>query len=408
MSEHVKPISTPDELSYRLRQQQLVSEFGLCCLRTKNIPTLLHEAARASAEGVQCELCKVLEYRPAHNDFLVVAGVGWRPGVVGHALLGADEASPAGYAFASGRPVISNELAHEERFRTPRLLIEHGVLSATNVLIRGDESTFGVLEADSTRVGRFDDADCDFLQGFANLLGVAIERQRLEQDLHRKERALQQALEHERVLVSEVHHRVKNSLAVATGLLAMQRRGTSHEEARRLLEAAETRIHAIADVHDHLARHGKVATVPLDGFVGDLCRRLGAANPLHHLVCDVVAVSVSADRAIALGLLINELVTNALKYAYPDTGGEIRVAIRPSAPDHYTLAVSDDGVGMPAGDAGSPKSLGTKVITSLARQLGGTVTWHRTQPGTRVVLEFPRERDPARNADRANQVHPGT
>lgn len=382
---------TSGELSYRLHQQTLVSDFGLFCLRTHDVPTLLHEASRACAEGLRSELCKVLEHCPAQNDFLVVAGVGWRPGVVGHARLGPDRESPAGYALKSGKPVVSNELAEEERFRTPRLLIEHGVKSAANVLIKGDATAFGVLEVDSTHLSRFDKADSDFLQAFANLLGVAIERQHLEQDLRRKELSLQQALEHERVLVSEVHHRVKNSLALVASLFTMQHRGSQNTDVRRALQAAEARIHAIAEVHDHLARHDEAATVPLDAFVGDLCRRLGAANPLHHVVCDVVRVAVSADRAIALGLLINELVTNALKYAYPDAGGDVRVSIHASGAERYTLEVSDYGVGMPPEQVTRRQGLGTKVIASLARQLGGNLTWHR-EPGTRVVLDFPAER----------------
>ena len=392
MNEQAARAFTPDELSYRLRQQELVSEFGLFCLRTHDLNAVLQEAARASAEGLRSDLCKVLEHCPAQNDFLTVAGVGWHPGVVGHARLGPDHQSPAGYAMETGEPVITNELAREDRFRTPPLLIEHGVRSAANVLIKGDQTVFGVLEVDSTHLGHFNDADSAFLQGFANLLGVAIERQRLEEELRGKELSLQQALEHERVLTLEVHHRVKNSLALVASLLMMQHRASKNAEVHRALEAAETRIHAIADAHDHLARHKKAAAVPLDAFVCDLCQRLAAANPLHQVVCDVVGITVSAGRAIALGLLINELVTNALKYAYPGAGGDVRVTIRPSAGERYVLEVSDDGVGMPPDDTERKNGLGTKVITSLARQLGGTVAWRRTQPGTLVALEFAGER----------------
>ena len=392
MGERTELNFTSDELGYRLRQQELVSDFGLFCLRTHDVAALLQEACRGCAEGLRSELCKVLEYCPDRNDFLTVAGVGWHPGVVGHARLGPDHQSPAGYAMETEKPVISNELATEERFRTPPLLIEHGVRSAANVLIKGDRTVFGVLEVDSTHLGDFNDGDSSFLQAFANLLGVAIERQRLEEQLRRKEQSLRQSLEHERVLALEVHHRVKNSLALVASLLTMQQRASKSPEVHRALEAAEKRIHAIAEAHDHLARHKEAATVPLDAFVRDLCQRLGAANPLHRVDCDAVGITVSADRAIALGLLINELVTNALKYAYPETGGEVRVAIRPSADERYVLEVGDKGVGMPGEDTDNKKGLGTKVITSLARQLGGSVTWQRRQPGTQVVLEFPGER----------------
>jgi len=383
---------TADELSYRLRQQELVSDFGLFCLRQHDVPALLEEASRACAEGLRSDLCKVLEHCPSSNDFLTVAGVGWHPGVVGHARLGPDDQSPAGYAMETGQPVISNELATEDRFRTPRLLIEHGVRSAANVLIKGDQTTFGVLEVDSTHLGNFNDADSSFLQAFANLLGVAIERQRLEEELHRKELTLQQALEHERVLSLEVHHRVKNSLALVASLLAMQHRASRNTEVQRALEAAETRIHAIAEAHDQLARHKQAVTVPLDAFVRDLCQRLAAANPLHHLACDAIGVSVSADRAIALGLLINELVTNSLKHAYPQASGEVRVAVREVAAGRYMLEVRDNGIGIQPDDVQDRKGLGTKVIATIAKQLGGTVTWRHGQPGTHVALEFPAER----------------
>jgi GAF domain-containing protein len=89
----------------------------------------------------------------------------------------ADIESPTGYAFQTDEPVISNHLHKEHRFRTPQLLQEHGIKPAINVVIRCDEKPFGVLEVDSPIEGRFTGADTAFLQGFANLLGVAIDRQ---------------------------------------------------------------------------------------------------------------------------------------------------------------------------------------------------------------------------------------
>ena len=83
---------------------------------------LLTDTARLTADGLRTEFCKVLEYIPAENRFLVRAGVGWDPGIVGVASIGADLASPAGFALKTGRPVISNHLDSEERFRTPEIL----------------------------------------------------------------------------------------------------------------------------------------------------------------------------------------------------------------------------------------------------------------------------------------------
>jgi GAF domain-containing protein len=136
----------------------------------------VNHTARLTADGLGTEYCKVLEYRPAENRLLVRAGVGWEEGVVGHASVGADLASPAGYALRTGKPVISNHLENEERFRTPELLIEHGIRRAMNVILQGDGSPFGVLEVDSRSEGEFSVHDVAFLQGAANILGMAIEQ----------------------------------------------------------------------------------------------------------------------------------------------------------------------------------------------------------------------------------------
>jgi len=115
---------------------------------------------------------------------LVRAGVGWGEGVVGSATVGADLDSPAGYALHTGKPVISNHLENEERFRTPELLVEHGIRRAMNVILQGDGLPFGVLEVDSRSEGEFGEHDIAFLQGAANILGMAIEQQQYQRKLH--------------------------------------------------------------------------------------------------------------------------------------------------------------------------------------------------------------------------------
>jgi len=115
-----------------------------------------------------------MEYLPAEHQFLVRAGVGWKPGVVGQARVKADTGSPTGYAFTTGEPVISNHLEGESRFRTPALLVEHGVKRAINALIQSGGERFGVLEVDSPIEGRFTEADLVLVKGFANLIGVAL------------------------------------------------------------------------------------------------------------------------------------------------------------------------------------------------------------------------------------------
>ena len=202
-------------LQHRVRQQEILAELGVGALQGPGFDQLLADTARLTAEGLRAEFCKVLEYIPAENRLLVRAGVGWEPDVVGVVSIGADLASPAGFALKTGRPVISNHLENEERFRTPEILRQHGIHRAMNVILQGDGRPYGVLEVDSRSEDEFIENDLAFLQGTANLLGMAIERDR-------HERSLKAALERQEVLLKEMSHRVKNSLMIVSSMLQLQ------------------------------------------------------------------------------------------------------------------------------------------------------------------------------------------
>ena len=379
---------TRQELPYRLRQQSLLGEFGRSALQTRDIGRILQRATELCAQGLDTRFAKVLEYLPDDNRLLVCAGVGWEPGTVGRTSLGLDLELPAGYAFRTGQMVISNHLQEETRFRTPKLLTDHGIRRAINVLIaRGGEGhlPFGVLEVDSSEPGQFDVADADFLAGFAGLLGIAIERQHADADLR-------QALDHQAMLTREMSHRVKNSLASVVGLLRVQSRGAQSEEVRNALKDAASRITTIAQVHDHLWRSDKVGFVDIADFAGELCSKLQETIS-HKVVCSFGHLMISADKAIPLGLLINELLTNSAKHAYPDKSGEIQVSGEQRGADLH-VEVSDRGIGLPKDfDIDDPRaSLGFKVINSLIAQLGGRMAVASNTPkGVTVQLDMPLE-----------------
>ncbi|WP_353642491.1 histidine kinase dimerization/phosphoacceptor domain -containing protein [Mesorhizobium sp. WSM2239] len=397
IAEHPKtPANSPEqgsaaeELRYRLRQQQLTGEYAYFALQTHDVQALLQEATRVCAEGLQSKMCKIMEYLPAEHQFLVRAGVGWKPGVVGQARVRADTTSPTGYAFKTGEPVISNHLEGESRFRTPALLAEHNVKRAINALIHSGGERFGVLEVDSPVEGRFTEADLVFVKGFANLIGVALERQRTEEALKQQENLLQDALRHQEFLTKEISHRVKNSLSMVASLLSMQSRATDDPALLQALADAQARVQTIARVHDQLWRRDDIRAVDLADYLGDLCDHIRASAPNHQLICDVASVSVPTDQAIPVGLLVNELITNAVKYAYPEGFGEVRLVIAPAEQEgQLCLEISDRGIGLPAGqDFAKSGGLGTKLVSTLSRQLGGEVQWQDAKPGTRFVMVF--------------------
>jgi two-component system, sensor histidine kinase PdtaS len=152
---------------------------------------------------------------------------------------------------------------------------------AINVLIeRGgkDNGPFGVLEVDSSDPGQFDQADADFLYGFAGLLGIAVERQHADI-------LLQEALDHQAMLTREMSHRVKNSLSIAVGLLRVQARSTQSEEVKTALNDAASRVGMVAQVHDHLWRSAQIGLVELADFIGELCKKMYGTAQGHTVLC---------------------------------------------------------------------------------------------------------------------------
>jgi GAF domain-containing protein len=243
-------------LRLRIRQQELLAELGVLALQGTSFMEMLNHTARVTAEGLGAEYCKVMEYIPTEKRLLVRAGVGWDEGVVGHATVGADLDSPAGYALRTGKPVISNHLENEQRFRTPELLMEHGIRRAMNVILQGDGSPFGVLEVDSRSEGEFNERDIAFLQGAANILGMAIEQQQYQ-------RKLQTALERHQILLKEVNHRVKNSLQVVSGMLYLQASAADDPALSDRLNEASTRISTVGRAYERLAYNADYESIGL-------------------------------------------------------------------------------------------------------------------------------------------------
>ncbi|CAO3442907.1 sensor histidine kinase [Azospirillum argentinense] len=201
-----------------------------------------------------------------------------------------------------------------------------------------------------------------------------------------------EAQERQRLLTQEVSHRVKNSLALVAAQLSLQARASDNDDARSVLMDAYSRVLTIAGVHDHLWRQYDASFIDMSGFLHGLCRKLQETAPGHDLSFTGDRVIVPTDQAVPIGLVVNELVTNALKYAYPgDRGGPIRVTLRRDGEDAMILEVMDQGVGLPAGfDLSAPtKSLGMRLLVNTVRQINATVDAERLDPGTRFAVAIP-------------------
>lgn len=381
----------PDDLTgralrQRIRQQELLAELGVLALQGTNFIGMLNHTARMTAEGLGAEYCKVMEYLPAENRLLVRAGVGWDEGVVGVASVGADLASPAGYALRTGKPVISNHLENEQRFRTPELLVEHGIRRAMNVILQGDGSPFGVLEVDSKSEGEFSEQDLAFLQGAANILGMAIEQQHYQ-------RKLQAALDRHQVLLKEVNHRVKNSLQVVSSMLQLQANAVGDPDLSDRLNEAASRVNAVGRAYERLAYNADYENIDLVEYLREIVGDLETTVAPCKIEFEAPEeVQFAADRAILVGLIINELVSNAGKYAYPDCPGGLIWVRAVMQPDQQTvlLSVRDEGAGLPSGfDPATSKRLGTRLVNALAKQLGAELTRPTSPMGANFTLLVP-------------------
>ena len=224
------------------------------------------------------------------------------------------------------------------------------------------------------------------LELLSSQAAISLENARLYADL-------QTSLEEKEALLKEVHHRVKNNLQMISSLLNLQAARVTDRTAYELLGESRNRIRAMALVHENLYRAGNFARVPMSTHIQGLCAHLirgyGLSEHRVELTTDVDEVELDLDRAISVGLIISELVSNALKHAFPDArAGSVRVELKLLEERQYALAVIDDGVGLPPDrDDGNAGSLGLQLVNDLTQQLHGRIAVKRGS-GTNFTVTF--------------------
>lgn len=237
------------------------------------------------------------------------------------------------------------------------------------------------------------DAGRDFFDLLAAILRQTIESARLRRAEEAARAEVELARERAELLLMEVNHRVANSLTLVVSMAHLQAGALPAGPAREAMEDFANRVYAIAQVHKRLYTSHDIRTVALGGYLGELIRDLyksmAGNKALTGIDIECADIEVSIDRAISLGVILSELITNAGKYAYPDgRSGAIRVFCRDEGSGRAALVVEDDGVGLGQGGQ-SGTGLGTQMIEALAQGLQGRLEWEAAAKGTRVVLEFP-------------------
>jgi len=204
---------------------------------------------------------------------------------------------------------------------------------------------------------------------------------------------LKMSLTEKEVLLKEIHHRVKNNLQVISSILNMQGTMIADPVAHSYFKDCETRVHSMALVHEQLYQSSTLSAIEMPRYVEELINTLiGAMSAEHREVTvdrEIEPIAMDLDHAIPVGLVLNELLSNAFKYAYPDRPGTVAVNLV-RGDDAITLSVRDDGVGVD-GTINEHDSLGIQLVRALAAQLGGTVEFVNRHPGLEVVLKIARD-----------------
>ena len=207
------------------------------------------------------------------------------------------------------------------------------------------------------------------------------------------------------LLLREVNHRVGNSLQIIASLLHLQANSSSDSDVKAALTSAMGRVAAVAQVHRRLYTSENLKTVMLNQYLHALLedlRRSAEGNSMSRLTLKAEPVEIDPDRAVAIGIIVNELVMNAVKYAYPDKPGPIHVELR-SCSGGLELTISDEGVGLQV-KQDNPQStgMGQRIVSAMAAKLGAKAERDPTHPGTRVVLRL---KDAAAQADVQPSAH---
>lgn len=217
----------------------------------------------------------------------------------------------------------------------------------------------------------------------------AVEQNRLRRANELAQIAVREARDRAEALLSEVNHRVANSLQLVASLVRLQAAAVSDPTAKHVLRETENRIVAVAQVHKRLYASGDVRFVDAADYLTGLINELAASLEITTARVTVAPAQLRTDMAVSLGVIVSELVTNASKYAYPeDAPGEIRVGLTAREDGSLLLAVEDDGVGFDVSAPSKGSGMGTKIVRTMAASIGSSLDITSGPTGTRVELAF--------------------
>jgi two-component sensor histidine kinase len=359
---------------------QRLGSFSAMAAANPDVDSLLQAACQQIAGALEVSHVKAMEYLPEERALLIRAGVGWGDKVVGKVRLPAGFESAAGLTLQTGKPTIANDLRTEDRFHVPQLLLDHGVRSAVNCLIKSDDLVFGVLEADSNSPRHFGDEDVQALQGFANILALVVAQAKLAKQNYELSTKLE-------ISLRELSHRTKNSNQMLMSIVSLQKNKSKILEVSTALDDVLSRLYILNDIDSLLTFVEDTEIVDVSSYINSIAGKIfsgmSASSQDVRLITDLHEGALGRAQAQALAIIINEFITNSFKHAFKE-GGVLRITMQ-STESTATLELIDDGPGIPE-DATA--GLGMAIIPAIAKQIGAEVEWVKGA-GAHLKLTIP-------------------
>ena len=206
--------------------------------------------------------------------------------------------------------------------------------------------------------------------------------------------ALSQSLQEKESLLKEIHHRVKNNLQIISNLMAKQARKTTDNTVKKMMKEGQDRVQSMALIHQNLYQSENLSNINIKAYLEELTQNIARTQRISGkeiaIIIDTDDSKLDIDTAIPIGLILNEVITNAYKYAFPDRGlGEIVISFQKTTAENFQLQVKDNGIGIPDNfNIDKAKSLGLNLVRGLVEQLDGTMKLMGSDQGTQFELVF--------------------
>jgi two-component sensor histidine kinase len=299
-------------------------------------------------------------------------------------------AGSCGTAVFHGQPVIVADIEHDPLWTGFRQIASRYSLRAcySNPILAANGEILGSIALYRRRPGQPNQGELHLMERATHLAGIAIGRARAEGQA-------QASLKEKEVLLKEVYHRVKNNMQIVSSLLNLQARKLEASPAHSaLLESAE-RVTAMAMVHEKLYQTTDLASIAFADYLHGLTQHLLQLYRLNNVEVRIEGenMRLGINNAIPCGLIVNELVSNALKHAFPDhRAGVIRITLTIGDDDRFILTVADNGIGLSEQfNLDDSPSLGLRLVSTLSKQLGAQL-WSERSGGTAFHISFARDR----------------